>query len=98
MKQILLLIMIFMMMISNGYAQKGFRISGKVADMPDGMILLLGRTDSGGLDTLGKTELKAGVFELNGQVENGCETLIMMPDGETGVRLLKRIRSFQCVA
>ena len=82
-----------MMMISNGYAQKGFRISGKVADMPDGMILLLGRTDSGGLDTLGKTELKAGVFELN-----GCETLIMMPDGETGVRLLKRIRSFQCVA
>ena len=54
-----------MMMISNGYAQKGFRISGKVADMPDGMILLLGRTDSGGLDTLGKTELKAGVFELN---------------------------------
>ncbi|MFR4037216.1 MAG: DUF4369 domain-containing protein [Butyricimonas faecalis] len=87
-----------MMMISNGYAQKGFRISGKVADMPDGMILLLGRTDSGGLDTLGKTELKAGVFELNGQVENGCETLIMMPDGETGVRLLKRIRSFQCVA
>ena len=54
MKQILLLIMIFMMMISNGYAQKGFRISGKVADMPDGMILLLGRTDSGGLDTFEK--------------------------------------------
>ena len=54
MKQILLLTVTFIVMVIDGYAQEGFQISGKVANMPDGTIWLFGRTNPNSLDTLGK--------------------------------------------
>lgn len=88
MKQILLLAVTLIVAAISGYAQEGFRISGKVTNMPDGTIWLLGRTNPNVLDTLGKAELKAGVFELNGRVQIGCLALIVMTDQETGFQLM----------
>lgn len=88
MKHLLLLAVTLIVAAISGYAQEGFRISGRVTNMPDGTIWLLGRTNPNALDTLGKAELKAGVFELNGQVRIGCLALIVMTDRETGFQLM----------
>ena len=88
MKQILLLTVTFIVMVIDGYAQEGFQISGKVANMPDGTIWLFGRTNPNSLDTLGKAELKAGCFELNGKTPSGCLALIVMTDMQTGFQLM----------
>ena len=88
MRQILLLGALLMMAMVAGYAQEGFKISGQVANMPDGTVWLLGRMNSNKLDTLANTQLKAGFFELSGQVESGCLALIVMTDGETGFQLM----------
>lgn len=88
MKRILLLVMILIVTMIHCYAQEGFKISGKVANMPDGTIWLLGRINSSKLDTLGNTQLKAGVFELSGRVETGCLALLVMTDMQTGFQLM----------
>ena len=88
MKQVVLLIATLIVMAINGNAQDGFKISGKVTNMPDGTVWLLGRTNPNSLDTLGKAELKAGLFELSGQVQTGCLALIVMTDRETGFQLM----------
>ena len=43
MKQKLFLIAILMVVMIHGYAQEGFKISGKVANIPDGTVWLMGR-------------------------------------------------------
>ena len=76
------------MAFSYGHAQNAFRISGKVANMPDGAVMLIGRTSQTELDTLGQAEMKSGSFELTGRVETGCLALIVMPDQVTGLQLM----------
>lgn len=53
-----------------------------------GTIWLFGRTNPNSLDTLGKAELKAGCFELNGKTPSGCLALIVMTDMQTGFQLM----------
>ena len=72
MKQILLLFVTLLVTIVDGHTQDGFKISGKVVNMPDGTVWLLGRMNPDKLDTLGYAQLKSGIFELNGRVETGC--------------------------
>jgi ahpC/TSA family protein len=88
MKQKLFLIAILMVVMIHGYAQEGFKISGKVANIPDGTVWLMGRLGSDKLDTLGNAQLKSGIFELNGHVKTGCLALIVMTDRKTGFQLM----------
>lgn len=88
MKKILLLFVLLIQMVCFGFSQEGFKISGKVANMPDGPVILIGRTSQTELDTLGQAEMKSGSFELAGRVEAGCLALIVMPDKVTGIQFM----------
>ena len=87
-----------MMVVFHSYAQEGFKISGKVTNMPDGTVWLLGRMGPNQLDTLAKATLKAGVFELKGRVNTGCLALIVMTDGDTGFQLMLENVDYTLVA
>ncbi|MCB6972103.1 MULTISPECIES: TlpA disulfide reductase family protein [Butyricimonas] len=98
MKQILLLIVALLVTIVDVYAQNGFKISGKVANMPDGTVWLLGRMNPDKLDTLGRTELKSGIFELNGRVKSGCLALVVMTDMKTGFQLMLENTNYSLIS
>ena len=88
MKQILLLFVTLLVTIVDGHTQDGFKISGKVVNMPDGTVWLLGRMNPDKLDTLGYAQLKSGIFDLNGRVETCCLDLVVMTDMKTGLQLM----------
>lgn len=98
MKRLLLLIVVLNAAFLYGYAQNGFKISGKVANMPDGTVWLFGRGGQNKLDTLASSKIKGGVFELTGQVKSGCLALIAMPDNETGFQLMLENADYTLVA
>ncbi len=98
MKQILLLFVTLLVTIVDGHTQDGFKISGKVANMPDGTVWLLGRMNPDKLDTLGYAQLKSGIFELNGRVETGCLALVVMTDMKTGFQLMLENTNYSLVS
>jgi len=88
MKRLFLLIMLGFVTVMSGKAQEGFKISGKIANMPDGVVWLVGRIVQEKLDTLGHALLKDGVLEMEGYVDTDCLALLVMPDKKTGVQLM----------
>ena len=89
MKKIICLISFIWVAALTATAQNSFKISGTVANMPDGTVTIVSRSaQDNSLDSLGSTSMKNGVFELTGRVEAGCLALLVMPDMQTGFQLM----------
>lgn len=87
MKIVLLFLGIFFASYSVGFSQEGYKIEGNIPGLPDGGIVLVVPTVKG-IVTLGKTEVKNGIFVFEGQVEQGCVALIKTADGKETIPVM----------
>ncbi|MDY4042776.1 MAG: TlpA disulfide reductase family protein [Marinifilaceae bacterium] len=88
MRTFIFLMMFMGLAILDCHAQNGFRITGKVTNMPDGEVCVVAPLPQGGVDTLGMAPMKDGVFEMTGTVREGCMAILVMPDKKSGLQLM----------